>query len=149
MKTVDYAVSVLIAAILFGAQGIAQSAKRSAVAKEVNMCAAMEREFSKGCLGLINEHLYIVVKSASNGSNELIVDSPDGKEQRWKGKSITKPEIVIVYEGRVYGDGGWFSQDVPDQFELSKSVVISFEKSKIYFFDYQTMSGGYYERLPK
>ena len=141
MKTVDYAVSVLIAAILFGAQGIAQSAKRSAVAKEVNMCAAMEREFSKGGLGLINE--------ASNGSNELIVDSPDGKEQRWKGKSITKPEIVIVYEGRVYGDGGWFSQDVPDQFELSKSVVISFEKSKIYFFDYQTMSGGYYERLPK
>jgi hypothetical protein len=30
---------------------------------------------------------------------------------------------------------------------LSKAVVVSFEESKIRFFDFQTMSGGYFDRI--
>lgn len=144
MRTVDYAVSVLIAATLVGVQGITQSAKKPAVVKEANMCTTMEWEPSKGGVGLINEHLYVVVKSTTNDRNEVIVKTADWKELRWKGKSVTENEVVIVYKGKV-----WSSQDVPDQFDLSNAVVISFEHDKIHFFDFQTMGGGYYERISK
>jgi hypothetical protein len=63
-------------------------------------------------------------------------------EERWHGKSVTEAEVAIFYEGKV-----WSSQRLPDGFDLSKAVVISFESGKVRFFDFQTMSGGYYERI--
>lgn len=95
-------------------------------------------EIAKGGIGMIDKTIYIVTKSATN---ELIVKPSDEKEKRWKGKTATKPELVFVYDGKVWSNG------VPDGFDLSKSVVVSFEGSKARFFDFRVMSGGYYERI--
>ncbi|MFY9854012.1 MAG: hypothetical protein WAK26_09070 [Terracidiphilus sp.] len=149
MRIVTYAVSTLIAVFLFSAQGITQSVKEPGVSKEGNMCTPMVRLFQKGGVLAISEHLYVAVSSSSNDMNELILRTADWKEQIWKGKSVTKPEVVIVYEGRVYEDSGWLPPDLPDQFDLSNAVVISFEKNKVQIFDFQQMRGGYYERMPK
>jgi hypothetical protein len=138
MRIAAYAVSMLLATTLFSAQGVSQSAKQSGGAGEGNVFAT-SRFLSKGGLGIINTHLYVVVKSARN---ELVLDSAEGKEERWKGKSATKAQVVVVYEGKVLS-----SEEIPDRFDLSKSVVISFEGSKIRFFSFQEMSGGYYERI--
>jgi hypothetical protein len=96
-------------------------------------------QLSKGGIGMVNKNLYIDVKSAVN---ELILKPEEDKEERWKGKSATNAEVTIVYVGRV-----WSSRDLPDGFDLSKAVVVSFETDKIRFFDFQAMSGGYYERI--
>ena len=47
-----------------------------------------------------------------------------------------------MYEGKVLS-----TEEVPDRFDLSKSIIVSFEGSKIRFFDFQKMSGGYYDRM--
>jgi len=96
-------------------------------------------QLSKGGIGMVNKYLYIVVKSARN---ELILKPTEETEDKWYGKSVTKAEVVIVYEGKV-----WSSQGLPNGFDLSKAVVVSFESDKIRFFDFQAMSGGYYERI--
>ncbi len=109
----------------------------------------MVRLFQKGGVVVINPYLNVVVRSDTNDRNELFLVTADGKEQSWKGKSVTKPEVVIVYEGRVYEDSGWFSPNLPDQFDLSKAVIISFEKNKVQIYDFQQMCGGYHKRMPK
>ncbi len=149
MRIVACAVSMLVTANLLCAQGITQSAKKPGAPMEDKMCTPMVRLFQKGGMVTINEHLDVVVRSSSNDRNELIITTADWKEQRWKGKSVTKPEVVIVYEGTVYEDSGWFSPNLPDHFDLSKAVVISFEKNKVQIFDFQEMRGGYHERMPK
>ena len=139
------AACIVLAALgtsLSSAQGASQSAMRLDAAKKREMCAT-SRYFSKGGIGKINKHLYVVVKSASDDRNELIVKPAEDKEERWKGKSASKAEVVIVFEGMI-----WSSQGLPDQFDLSKAVVVSFEGDKVRFFDFHTMSGGgYYERI--
>jgi len=129
------------AAVLLSAPGVSQSAEKQDAPKEMEMFAT-NRYFSKGGIGMINKHLYAVVKSASGDSNELIVKPVEDKEERWKGKIATETEAVFFYDGRV-----WSSRDIPDRFDLSKAVVVSFESKNIRFFDFQTMSGGYYERI--
>ena len=91
---------------------------------------------------MVNKNLYIVVKSTKNDRNELIVRSTEETGERWRGKSVTKAEVTIVYDGKV-----WSPLDIPDGFDLSKSVVVSFERSRIRFFDFQMMAGGYYDRI--
>jgi hypothetical protein len=149
MRIAACVVSMLITANLLCAQGIAQSAKKPGVSSEDNMCAPMVRLFQKGGVVVISPYLNVVVRSSSDDRNELFLVTADGREQSWKGKSVTKPEVVIVYEGKVYEDSGWFSPDLPDQFDLSKAVVISFEKNKVQVFDFKEMHGGYHERMPK
>ena len=103
---------------------------------------ATNRCFSKAGLGIVNTDLYIVVGSTINGNrNELIVKPTDATEKTWSGRSVEKAQIVIYYEGKV-----WPKESLPDQFDLSKAVIISFESNKVRFFDFQAMSGGYYER---
>jgi hypothetical protein len=97
--------------------------------------------FPKGGIGIINKSLYIVVKSAKDSRNELVVKPTEETESRWKGRSVAKAEVVIFYEGKV-----WSVEHVPDDFDLSRAVVISFESDKVRFFDFQAMFGGYYER---
>ncbi len=99
-------------------------------------------QLSIGGIGMVNKHLYIVVKSGKSERNELVVKPTEDTEERWYGKNVTKAEVVVVYEGKV-----WSSQTLPDGFDLSKAVVVSFESDKIRFFDFQVMSGGYYERI--
>lgn len=104
---------------------------------------ATRREFSKGGVGLLNERLYVVVKTQRTGRNELIVRSIDGAEETWHGKGVTEPEAVFFYEGRVWSS----SQTLPDGFDLSRSILVSFEREKVRFFDFEKEYGAYYSRI--
>jgi len=90
--------------------------------------------FAKGGLGIVNTNLYIDLKS---GRNELQLSAGN----KWTGQSTPTQEVVIFYENKILSP-----QALPDGFDLSKSVVISFEGHKVRFFDFGKMSGGYYKR---
>jgi len=100
------------------------------------------RCFSKGGLGIVNTNLCLVTKSATNDANELLLVRTDEPDLTWKGESITKAQVVVFYEMQI-----WSKENLPAGFDLSKSIVVSFEKDKIRFFDFQEMFGGYYPRL--
>ena len=92
---------------------------------------------SKGGLGIVNTNLYIAVKSVRN---ELLF----GGKETWSGSDASKPEVAIFFAGKVWA---LQSETLPKGFDLTKAVVVSFEGDKVRFFDFQTMSGGYYERI--
>jgi hypothetical protein len=98
-----------------------------------NMFATNEC-FAKGGIGIINANLYIDLKSAKN---ELVLNA--GK--KWSGQDAPTPEVVIFFDNRV-----WSPQVLPNGFDISKAIVVSFEGSRVRFFDFGTMSGGYYKR---
>jgi hypothetical protein len=104
---------------------------------------ATRREFSKGGIGLLNERLYVVVRTQRTARNELIVQSTNGAEERWHGKIVSEPEVVFFYEGKLWSS----SQTLPDGFDLSRAILVSFEKEKIRFFDFQKEYGAYYSRI--
>jgi hypothetical protein len=109
----------------------AQEAGRPA--KENNMFASNEL-FAKGGIGIIDQDLYIALKSPRN---ELILR----RGERWTGLDMSRTEAAIFFEGKVWPPGS-----LPDHFDLSKAVVISFENTKVRFFDFRNLSGGYYRR---
>jgi hypothetical protein len=123
-----------LAVPLFSSGGVSQTVGKQDAAKERTMFAT-NRCFSKGGLGIVNTSLYIVVKSAKN---ELLL----GEKKSWSGLDASNPEVVVFFDGKV-----WVPPSLPKAFDLSKGVVVSFESDKIRFFDFQAMSGGYYERI--
>jgi len=127
MKIAVYMILGLFAATLWGAQEAGQPAK------ENNMFASNEL-FAKGGIGIIDQNLYIALKSAKN---ELILRGGE----RWTGLDMSRTEAVIFFEGKV-----WPPESLPHHFDLSKAVVISFERTKVRFFDFRNLSGGYYSR---
>jgi len=135
MRIVAYAVLGLIAATIFSAKGVSQDTKKRGAAEEKKMMFATNRCFSKGGLGIVNTSLYIAVKSAKN---ELLF----GEKETWSGLDASRPEVVLFFENKV-----WTPDSLPKGFDLSRAVVVSFEGDKIRFFDFQTMAGGYYERI--
>ena len=141
--------SLLVTATLLSAQGAGQNSQRHDAAKKRDMFATDEF-FAKGGIGMISEELYAIVKSAKNDRNELIVVPPGhlGRDQsapvpetRWKGKSTNEVEVVIFFEGNV-----WSPQQLPDGFDLTGAVVVSFERLRVRYFDFRKMAGGYYRR---
>ncbi len=141
MKTTTYVVFLLVASALFSGVRVSQDTKDNRAVGGRDTFAT-RWELSKGGIGMINKHLYVVVESASNERNQLIVKPTEETEERWYGKGVTEAEVAIFYEGKV-----WSSQGLPDGFDLSKAVVISFERDRIRFFDFQTMAGAYFERI--
>jgi hypothetical protein len=125
---------------LFGVQLASQDAQQHGAEERASF--ATRWELSKGGIGMVNKNLYIVVKSAKNARNELVLKPTEGTEERWKGKNVTNTEVAFVYKGKV-----WSPETLPKRFDLSKAVVVSFEESKIRFFDFQAMSGGYFHRI--
>jgi hypothetical protein len=114
---------------------VASQGPKTHDAAEDRKMFATNRCFSKGGLGIVNTSLYIAVKSARN---ELLL----GEKETWSGLDAGRPEIVVFFENKV-----WVPENLPKGFDLSKAVVISFEGSKIRFFDFQMMSGCYYDRI--
>jgi len=131
MRIVAYAA---LAVALAWMQGETPPANRPDVQRGKIMFAT-NRCFSKGGFGIVNTSLYIVVKSTKN---ELRFGGKEG----WSGLDASKPEVVVFFDGKV-----WESRNLPKGFDLSKSAVVSFEGDKIRFFDFHSMSGGYYERI--
>jgi hypothetical protein len=125
--------SLLVIAILSAVPVFAQSSPHG-IKRVTNQIFATRQCFSKGGLGIINPNLYIVTKSSKN---QLSLS----KGRDWTGKDGQTPEVAIFFGGEI-----WSPQRVPKGFDLSQSIVISFEGSKIRFFDFGKMSGGYYLR---
>lgn len=138
VKTARFIIAVLLLITVVAAQKAAEPEHSAVDAKKHTF--ATNFYVSKGGIGIVDRDLYVVVKS---GLNELILKPDNGtEEQRWKGKSATEHEVVFVYAGKV-----WPSSRLPDGFELSKSVIVSFEGDKVRFFDFEGSAGGYYDRI--
>lgn len=88
--------------------------------------------FGKGGLGIVTPNLYINLRTERN---QLLL--ADGK--KWIGKDAEQPEIVIVFHGQAW-------QQVPDAFDLATAIVVSFEKDRVRFFNFNRMEGGFYKR---
>lgn len=131
----------LLAVILFVGQGACQGPD-SHGSKPIRRDFAANRCYSKGGIGIVNKKLYIVVKSANNDHNELILEPTEGKEERWKGVTVNRWQVVFVYKDNVSD-----ADNLPEQFDLSQSVVVSFEVDKIRFYDFQQNIGCYYDRI--
>jgi hypothetical protein len=125
-------------AIAFSLQGDCQSEKNSKATG--GNWLATRRYWTQGGVGGINEHLYVVANLS--GRNELIMEVAGGKKESWTGKEWREGEVVFVFEGRVYP-----SNRLPTAFDMSKAIVVSFEGSKIRFFDFTAMQGGYFDRI--
>jgi len=89
---------------------------------------------SKGGMGIVAKRFFVVLRS---DRNELIL--PDGKS--WTGRAASERECVFVLRGKVFPAG-----QLPKDFRLEKSVVISFEDEKVTFFECNSLSGGFYKR---
>jgi hypothetical protein len=135
MRIAAYVALLLLAATLIGAQEAKQDTKKQAA--EAKKMFATNLCLSKGGLGIVNTNLYIAVKSARN---ELLF----GQKETWSGSDASEAEIAVFFAGKVWA---LQSEMLPKGFDLSKAVVVSFEGDKVRFFDFQTMSGGYYERI--
>jgi hypothetical protein len=110
-------ISVIVCAALVitvtVAQETGQKTENRSNAGDISMFST-NRCFSKGGVGIVNKSLYILVRSAANGRNELIVKPTEGTEERWVGRSAAKAEIVFFYGGKV-----WSAEDLPLGFDLS------------------------------
>ena len=137
------AVCLLLTGALFAGYGVCQG-KNAEERVLTGQDVATTRYYSKGGIGIVNENVYVVVKSAVSDQNEVILVPAEGTEERWKGKTANQAQVVFVYAGKVWGP-----DNLPDQFDLSQAVVISFEVNRIRFFDFQQNAGGYYERIRK
>jgi len=87
----------------------------------------------KGGLGVIYNRYYIQIKSETNS---ILIN---GKE--WRGLAKSEKEIVFIFKDVVLK-----SDALPLDFELSKSILVSFEGRRISFFDFNTFRCGNYFR---
>jgi hypothetical protein len=93
--------------------------------------------YGKGGVGIVNEQLFVLTKTPHN---ELILrTTKDGADQRWSGKTAAETQVVFLFEGTV-----WEANALPQNFNMGKSVIISFEGEKIRIFDFQKEQGCYY-----
>lgn len=127
--------SVLTAIVLCCSPMVASDVPKSRSISDESTFATNEC-FAKGGLGIVNQKLYIVLRS---NENELALGT--GGRDKWTGHNVTVPEVVIFFKSRI-----WLPGALPVGFDMSKAVVVSFEDAKIRFFDFTKMSGGYYKR---
>ncbi len=125
--------SLLVLTILSAVPVFAQSSPHG-IRRVTDHTFATRHCFAKGGLGIINPDLYIVTKSSKN---QLSLS----RGRDWTGKDGQTSQVAIFFADEI-----WSPERLPRGFDLSQSIVISFEGSKIRFFDFGKMSGGYYLR---
>ena len=133
---------VALAAALFSAQMSCQKLDlpRFLTAKEkwiMRTHSCFPFEHGKGGVGGIGTYLYVATRSTQNE----IMWGYEEKSGKWIGRESSTPEIVVFYDDKV-----WSPQSLPQGFDKSKCVVVSFEKKHIRFYNFFHNSGGYYER---
>ena len=121
-------------ALIFMLLPAAHAAGNQGTSRPPGAMSLSSRHMAKGGIGIVNTHLYIDLKSATN---ELVLS--DG--HRWANLSREKPEVVVFFQDRI-----WPSDDLPREFDLSKAIIISFERDVVRFFEFEKSSGGYYQR---
>ena len=124
---------IMLTSILLCVQGIGQRSNQAADPRGDNKFAANEL-IAKGGIGIVKPSLYIDVKSAKN---ELRLK----EGRRWTGKNVPAEEVVFFFADEV-----WSAQSLPQGFDISRTIVISFETDKIRFFDFSKLSGSFYRR---
>jgi hypothetical protein len=122
-----------VAATAMCISAVGQSTGKVVIAEDT-AAFATNKCYGKAGLGIIDEYLYVKLWSETN---EILY----GKQEKWFGLKASTPEIAVAFEGKI-----WSIRNLPKAFDLSKAVVISFEGSKVRFFDFRRMAGGYYER---
>ena len=130
-------VSVLFVLAVLAKQGQSQTAKNHAIGEGKNMLVTDPCIMVKGGLGIVKPGLYIDVTSLRN---KLLF----GKDESWSGLDWSESEVVVFFAEKVWG-----AHSLPKDFDLSKAVVVSFEREKVRFFDFQEMGGCYYKRMAK
>ena len=91
----------------------------------------------KGGIGIVNTALYIDLKSSKN---ELVL----GGGKRWTG-SVSKEKQVVF----VWGQSVSIGPDMPQGFKMAEAAVVSFEGDKVFFMNFKSGIGGYYQRRPE
>jgi hypothetical protein len=125
MKVATCGVLLLMA---FAAQISSQSANRQVPSPvSVNEC------FGKGGVGILSASLYVDLRSERN---QLIL----AEGRKWNGQNAALSETVIVFNGKAWQNA------TPDGFDLSRATIVSFEKDRVRFFDFNRMEGGFYRR---
>jgi hypothetical protein len=125
---------VLLLFTAFGTQGHSQTAMSQNIVRGKNMRVTDPCLMVKGGLGIVNPGLYIDVNSEKN---KLLF----GKDESWSGLDWSESEIVAFFANKV-----WTTHSLPRDFDLSKAVIISFERERVRFFDFQAGAGCYYHR---
>jgi hypothetical protein len=116
--------------LTFATRGFSQEPNRPIQGPHISF--ATNECFGKGGLGIITPGLYINLRTERN---QLLL--ADGK--KWIGKDAQESETVIVFHGQAW-------QQVPEGFDLATAMVVSFEKDRVRFFDFNRMEGGFYRR---
>jgi hypothetical protein len=124
---------IMLTSILLCVQGIGQQSNQAADPRGDNLFAANEF-IAKGGIGIVNPNLYIDVKSAKN---ELRLK----EGHRWTGRDAKAAEVVFFFADTI-----WLPQKLPEGFDISQPIVVSFETGRIRFFDFSKLSGGFYRR---
>jgi hypothetical protein len=102
---------------------------------EAKVMFAENMYIAKGGIGIVRKtDLYIHLHSASN---ELFLSGG----RTWSGRSARTVEIVIFDGSKIISP-----EALPQDFDMSNAVIISFERDKVRFFDFKKLSGGYYRR---
>jgi hypothetical protein len=140
MQRVKYGALLLaLTVLLLIASGSAQTQKDTQLPEEwkhfeTRPCIPL---YGIGGVGIVNERLFVLTKTPHN---ELILKTTkDGAEHKWRGKTAAEEQVVFIFDGRV-----WDSKALPHNFDLSKSVIISFEREKIRIFSFEEEQGCYY-----
>ena len=105
---------------------------------ETNQCFP---RYGKGGIGMTHD-IYLCVGTKSK-MNEIIWGLGENTK-RWEGRKASKREVVVFFDGKV-----WPAQALPHDFDKNQSVVFSFEKKNIRFYDYVHKEGCNYERDPE
>ena len=132
---------LVLAATLFSAQ---MSCQRADLPNYVTLKAKWIMKthpclfaLGKGGVGGIGTDVYVGTKSTRN----KIMWRYEGSSKKWIGQESSKPEVVVFYDGNV-----WSAESLPIRFDKNKSVVVSFEKKHIRFYDFVQNTGCYYKR---
>ena len=124
--------SIGCALLLLAIPSCSFSQEPSRRATEQIVSFATNECFAKGGLGIVTPNLYIKLRS---DRNQLLL--ADGK--KWIGMTTEQPEIVIVFHGQAW-------QKASEGFDLATAIIVSFEKDRVRFFDFNRMEGGFYRR---
>ena len=126
-----FAICSVLLLLAFASCGFSQEPSRH-VPEPPPVSFATNECLGKGGLGIVTPSLYINLQTERN---QLLL--ADGK--KWIGKNAEQPEVVIVFRGQAW-------QQVPVAFDLATAMVVSFQKDRVRFFDFNRMEGGFYRR---